>query len=118
MALQHAIPVVDISPWLDTSATTEARDVVVKAVRDACITYGFFQLTGHGIPEELQQQMLQCSKIFFDLPLEKKQDCAMAKAMGESGRGYERIGGQTLQAGALPDMKEVCSFDVLDSFGK
>ncbi|RDW78165.1 UPF0676 protein [Coleophoma crateriformis] len=106
MAIQNTIPVVDISPFLDASSSAEQNDLVVKAVRDACITYGFFQLTGHGIPEEMQQKMLECSRLFFDLPLEQKQACAMAKAMGESGRGYERLGGQTLQAGALPDLKE------------
>ena len=105
----HEIPVIDISPFLDENATTSARERVVDETRHACQVYGFFQLIGHGIPQELQNQMIESSRKFFDLPLEEKKKCGREHAMGTSGRGYEVIGGQQLQADALPDLKEVSS---------
>lgn len=107
MTKDHEIPTINISPFLDLSTGREERDAVVAQVRDACRVYGFFQLEGHGVPLELQTKMLECSKKFFDLPLEDKKKVGMEHAMGSSNRGYEVLGGQKLQAGALPDMKEV-----------
>ncbi len=45
-AANSEIPTIDIQPWLDGSNP----DGVVKIIRAACMTYGFFQLVGHGIP--------------------------------------------------------------------
>jgi isopenicillin N synthase-like dioxygenase len=73
-------------------------------VRSACEEYGFFQLTGHGIPLPLQQETLRCAKRFFALPLQQKQEMAMSKSMGLSKRGYESVGGQKLDH--KPDTKE------------
>ena len=94
------IPIIDIEPWLDGSNPKD----VVKAVRAACMTYGFFQLAGHGVPLALQHEIFECAKKFFSLPLEHKM--ALAKDP-VSGRGYEVIGSQTLQIGQAPDQKEV-----------
>lgn len=101
------IPTVDIAPWLTADSTSEARRSVVVAIRDACITYGFFQLVGHGIPRELQQKVLGCAEDFFSLPMIEKMEVSQKNAMGKSARGYELLQGQTLQMGALPDLKEV-----------
>ncbi|KAJ9622661.1 hypothetical protein H2203_006311 [Taxawa tesnikishii (nom. ined.)] len=65
MAIQHSIPMVDISPFLDVSSAQYARDQVVDAVRSACESYGFFQLVGHSILLELQRKILDCGKQFF-----------------------------------------------------
>lgn len=103
----NEIPLVNIGPFLDPSSTEAERNAVIEQVRDACQVYGFFQLEGHGIPQELQFKMLDCARVFFDLPLEEKKKVGMEHAMGRSNRGYEVIGGQKLQSDALPDMKEV-----------
>lgn len=99
-----SIPLINIFPFLSPSATQEARDIVVSAVRSACEDYGFFQLTGHGIPLSLQREILHCSKRLFDLPLNDKQNMAMNKSMGLSKRGYEGVGDQKLDL--KPDTKE------------
>lgn len=52
---------------------TEAKQQLVQEVRDACKQFGFFQLVNHAIPTDLQQQVLEQSKDFFELPLETKQ---------------------------------------------
>ena len=99
-SIECEIPVIDISPWLDGSG----RDDVVDKIRGACITYGFFQLVGHGVPIALQHEAFNCAKRFFSLPLEEKM--ALAKDPW-TGRGYEMSGSQALQAGETPDTKEV-----------
>lgn len=101
------IPTIDLSPWLSNEATEEARARVVKELHDACVTYGFFQLVGHGISLDLQKEILGCAAKFFDLPIEEKMDISIKKCMGRANRGYEVLSGQTLQTGALPDLKEV-----------
>jgi isopenicillin N synthase-like dioxygenase len=107
MAASLEIPLIHLRPFLDDSASHASRNAVVDQVRNACMTYGFFQLEGHGIPLNLQEKMIECAKLFFDLPLEKKTAVGMDKAMGKSSRGYEVIGGQILQPDTLPDLKEV-----------
>lgn len=102
-----AIPTVDISPFLDGQASTEARDQVVEAMRHACHTYGFFYLVGHGISEQDRDTALECTKLYFSLPMEEKMETWIGKAMGRSFRGYEPPALQVHQEGLLPDTKEV-----------
>lgn len=102
-----SIRTIDISSWLDPSSTTAERDSVLEALRYSCTNHGFFSLVGHGVPISLQKQVLQSAKLFFALPMEKKLQVSMAHSMGMSTRGYEVLKGQTLQPGALPDLKEV-----------
>lgn len=103
------INTIDISPWLSPNSSSEARDGVVKRMADSCRTHGFFQITGHDIPSDLQNQVWDCSKSLFDLPMEEKLKVSIDKSLGLANRGYEKLSGQTLQAGALPDLKEVSS---------
>ncbi|KAH7057275.1 hypothetical protein B0J12DRAFT_408447 [Macrophomina phaseolina] len=102
-AIEHPefyIPTVDISPYLADPSSTEAQHVV-NAVRLACTTSGFFQLVGHGIGPEIREAVFAGSKALFNLPFEQKK----ALRRGQN-RGYEMIGAQALQDGALPDLKE------------
>lgn len=46
---------------------------LVEQVKAACLEKGFFQITGHGISDDLQQAMMEQSKAFFALPLEHKE---------------------------------------------
>jgi len=102
------IPTIDLTPWLkDDDASANARIAVVEKLHDACVTYGFFQLVGHGIPLDMQRTVLNSAAGFFDLPLEEKKKVSIKNCFGRSNRGYEIMQGQTLQTGALPDLKEV-----------
>ncbi|KAJ5909829.1 leucoanthocyanidin dioxygenase [Penicillium tannophilum] len=100
------IPTVDISAWIDPNSTEEGRQNVVDEMRNACTTYGFFSLVGHGITPEEQEQALKCAKLFFTLSEEDKMDVCIAKSKGRSFRGYEPPGIQVHQEGLLPDTKE------------
>lgn len=100
------IPTIDISAWISESSEV-TRNAVVEEVRNACVTYGFFQLVGHGIPLDLQSEVFECAQTLFALPVEEKMEVSIKKSLGLSNRGYEAIQGQTLQTGMLPDLKEV-----------
>jgi len=95
------IPTVDISAYLKAPESPEAV-AIVSEIRNACITSGFFQITGHGIARDLQTEVLECARKLFALPLEEKE-----KLQSAQGRGYELIGSQTLEPGKKADMKEV-----------
>ena len=84
----------DISPFSSLTSSQESRDAVIPAVRSACHEYGFFQLSGHGVPVTMQQEILLYAKRLFDLPLGQKQAMAVNKSMGVSRRGYEAAGAQ------------------------
>jgi isopenicillin N synthase-like dioxygenase len=100
------IPIVDIRPYLLSPTSTEALKVVDQ-VRTACLTTGFFQLIGHGIPRSVQDDVFKGAEAFFSLPFEEKKKLDKSESVGASNRGYELIGNQGLQEGTLPDLKEV-----------
>jgi isopenicillin N synthase-like dioxygenase len=95
------IPSVDISSFL-LDASSPAAETVVSEIRIACMTSGFFQITGHGISPTLQDTVIAAAKVFFSLPHEEK-----TKFAGSVGRGYEVIGAQALDPSTKPDLKEV-----------
>lgn len=101
------VPTVDISAYL-ADPTSIAALKIVDQVRTACLSTGFFQLVGHGIPRSLQDRVLAGSAAFFSLPFEEKKKLDKSESVGASNRGYELIGNQSLQDDTLPDLKEVC----------
>lgn len=98
----QGLPVIDVSGL--SSSDPAARKAVGEALRAACLHTGFFYCSGHGIPQGLIDAVFDETRRFFDLPLEAKM--AVHKAKSFCNRGYEPLGGQTLQAGAKPDRKE------------
>jgi isopenicillin N synthase-like dioxygenase len=101
------IPTINITAWLSPNSTSQSRDAVVNEIRSACRVYGFFQLEGHGIPLEMQNEVLKCAECFFSLPIDQKQEISITKSIGSANRGYEDFQGQRLESKALPDLKEV-----------
>lgn len=97
-----SLPVVDVTGL--SSSDPEKRRAVGQALRQACLDKGFFYCAGHGIPAGLIDAVFAETRAFFDLPLETKE--LVAKEKSFCNRGYETLGGQTLQAGAKPDLKE------------
>lgn len=70
MAAPTAPPILDFSPFY--GGDNEAKAKLVEEVRKCCNYNGFFQITGHRVPLDLQRRVMNCSKRFFDLPLEEK----------------------------------------------
>jgi len=97
-----ALPLIDIDGL--TSAEPPVRAGVVAAIRDACLSKGFFYITGHGIAPALVEAVLGESRGFFDLPLlerlKVRRECSICN------RGYEPMGGQDLEQTGTPDLKE------------
>ncbi|KAF2669636.1 putative 2OG-Fe(II) oxygenase family oxidoreductase [Microthyrium microscopicum] len=99
--VQFSIPTVDLSTYLRDPEAEQANEIV-SAIRDACITSGFFQITGHGISTELQDAVFKSAEVVFKLPVEEKIKLQSAT----DGRGYEVIGAQTLEVGMKADLNE------------
>lgn len=97
-----ALPVVDVSGL--GSSDPEARAAVGRAIREACLDKGFMYVVRHGIDPGLRARVLEAAASFFALPVEQKM--AVSMKASPCNRGYEEMGGQTLEAGAPPDLKE------------
>ena len=108
MTVEQQLPIINISPFINSSDFDDgARKACVEALRKACEDKGFFQLTGHGIPLEIQDAVFEQTARFFDLPLEEKTHLAKESAPApRSHRGYEVIGGQMLEENTTKDLKE------------
>lgn len=70
MTSPAAPPILDFSPIYGSDGAAKAK--LVEEVRKCCHYNGFFQITGHRVPLDLQRRVMSCSKRFFDLPLEEK----------------------------------------------
>jgi isopenicillin N synthase-like dioxygenase len=80
------------------------RAGVAAAVRAACVANGFFYAAGTHVTPADTGAALSAARAFFALPETVK--LAIDKERSICGRGYERMSGQRLEAGAAPDLKE------------
>lgn len=93
------IPIIDLTPL---RLGTETGPLALQ-MAEACRSHGFFYVTGHGVPEELQTRLARLSQAFFALPEAEKMDIAMHKG-GKAWRGFFPVGAE-LTSGK-PDRKE------------
>ena len=99
-------PLVDIGPLMSAShgsPVSPARRQVSDALNEACGTWGFFRITGHGIDPALLRNLDAQARNFFARSDEEKSQVAMAKA-GSAWRGWFPVGAE-LTSGR-PDRKE------------
>jgi isopenicillin N synthase-like dioxygenase len=75
------IPVIDIRR-LDSDAAA------LRQVHEACRDWGFFQIVGHGVPDELIDAMHAAMRSFFALPLDEKR--AIERTATNSWGFYDR----------------------------
>lgn len=97
------IPTIHIGPYLDDPTSPAARRVI-REVRNACMSVGFFSLVGHRISKNVQDGVFEAAKKLFKLPLEEKKTLTHPLLKN---RGFELIGSQALQKDTLPDLKQV-----------
>lgn len=50
----------------------DRHDTVVRAISDACRDWGFFQLTGHGVPTGELERVIATARAYFDQPRQAK----------------------------------------------
>ncbi len=97
-----APPIVDLAGMF--SHEWAARRAVADSLRDACLDKGFLYIVGHRIAPAMMQDMFAQARRFFALPDARKAEVIMSRSPNQ--RGWEPMRGQTLQAGAPPDVKE------------
>ncbi|KAG0550548.1 hypothetical protein BDA96_01G347700 [Sorghum bicolor] len=79
---RYELPVVDMAKLLDPELSASE----IAKLGDACRNWGFFQLTNHGVDDEVVQRMKDSTVQFFSLPLESKAKVAVR------GNGFEGFG--------------------------
>ena len=105
---QLSVPVIDIAPFLRDASSPEAT-AVISAIRDACLTCGFFLVTGHSVPEADISRCWSSVRDFFDESVELKIETPMRVSYpyGYNGMGSEKAGND-IKSGAYDtsDLKE------------
>ncbi|RZO39004.1 MAG: isopenicillin N synthase family oxygenase [Rhodospirillaceae bacterium] len=100
--VESALPIIDVSALRGGDA--DARRAVGREFRRACLDLGFMYVVGHGVDRALRAEVFAQSAAFFATSDEKK--LAIDMSLSPYNRGYEPLGGQTLEDGAPPDLKE------------
>ena len=98
------VPTVDIAPYLANPDSQEAS-AIIDEIRKACVSTGFFLITGHGVTKETQQAAFKAADRFFKLPFEEKNNLDCRQTVGH--RGYDVLASQSYEDGIMPDLKEV-----------
>ena len=96
------LPVIDMAALFSPS-DPEARESVARQIKTACRTFGFFYVTGHGIPASLLEQLDLLSRRFFALGHSEKMEISMDRA-GLAWRGFFPVGSELTSGQA--DIKE------------
>ncbi|KIX06267.1 uncharacterized protein Z518_04242 [Rhinocladiella mackenziei CBS 650.93] len=102
MTGSSAPPILDFAPFYGEDETEKAN--LTAEVRKCCLHNGFFQIVGHRVPAQLQEDILKWTKKFFALPQAVKEE--VLKDKNTWNRGYEKIGSQIFEPGTAPDLKE------------
>jgi isopenicillin N synthase-like dioxygenase len=87
--MAHSLPILDLSQ-LDAGDQEAAR--FRADLLDATHNVGFFYLVGHGVDQQLIDDLLRVSREFFDLPAEEK--LQLENVHSPQFRGYTRVGGE------------------------
>ena len=95
-----SLPIVDISSIRESGGSISVE--VATAIRQAYMEYGFFYITGHGIPNAIIGAAAASAMRFFRLPLEKKRKVS-ANVIH---RGWHALGDAQMYGAERPDYKE------------
>lgn len=98
--IMTTLPVIDISPFLNSASSPSSRLKTARALDNACRTVGFFYLSNHNIPQTDLDQILSLAHSFFALPSATKERFKLlpaGTADGDGARGYQTIGENVTQ---------------------
>src|SRR5262245_9684030 len=102
----ETVPVIDIGPFLAGNAAGKAA--VVSQVKQACEEIGFITVVGHGVPNNLLDDMQRVSYDFFNQPQDEKRK--VFKQSSSAPRGYSGLSSASLARSlgkeAPPDLQE------------
>jgi len=85
--LSQSIPVIDIAPLLDPSASSSDRKKVATSIGTACREFGFFYVTNHNVPMSMPEDLMTMAREFFSRPLKEKMKISMRNS-GLHWKGY------------------------------
>lgn len=91
-AAAPSLPILDLSRL---NAGPEEAEAFRAQLREVTHEYGFFYLTGHGVPADLIDRVMTTSRAFFNLPEDDKM--AIENLQSPHFRGYTRVGGELTQ---------------------
>jgi isopenicillin N synthase-like dioxygenase len=98
------IPVIDVSPLLDSKSNLQVRQKVAQEIRKACIDCGFFYIKNFGVSEEEMREVADLAIQFFALP-DSVKDTARVRDLTQ-GRGFNPMNSEKITPGYEPDYKE------------
>ena len=102
----ETVPIIDISPFLSGDEAGKAS--VALQVADACTSIGFFAIKGHGVPQDIIEDLRDASHTYFEQTEEIKR--ADMHPVADTPRGFRELAGEalgrTVVPDANPDMKE------------
>ncbi len=84
-----SLPILDFSRL---NGSAEEASAFRNELREAMHEVGFIYLTGHGVPQELTDAVLDISRRFFELSEDQK--LAVENVHSPQFRGYTRVGGE------------------------
>jgi len=94
MSAPHQLPIIDLS----------VAEGLPQAIDEACRTYGFFYVVGHGVPASLRSAAFDAARRFFALDEATKTRWHIERSGIH--RGFDPIGWQALEPGQPADLKE------------
>ncbi|CAD2213426.1 non-haem dioxygenase in morphine synthesis N-terminal/2OG-Fe(II) oxygenase superfamily, putative [Angomonas deanei] len=98
-----SLPIIDIAPlFLDNK---EGLQKVAKELDNACRTWGFFYIVGHGIPKERMEALTQMARTFFAQSMEDKLKIDITQSKHH--RGYGAFTAEQVDPDMPYDYKEV-----------
>lgn len=104
-------PVIDISPWLNPSTSTEEdKQNVINQVLTEATSAGSFNIVGHGIGEDVFDNLYASSQRFFSMSLEEKMQFSSAEETtlkGYVAQGIESSGISSDNPKEKLDLKEL-----------
>src|SRR5210317_2306257 len=119
------IPIIDISPLVSldcndckrgSKVATPELDNVIKAIRDACTTVGFFAITNHGVDTATINNAWKSSQEFFDSDaISIKQSVPMTEDYPYGYENIEMLGIERNKESATSDSKETFSIGPADA---
>ncbi|KAL2477217.1 2-oxoglutarate (2OG) and Fe(II)-dependent oxygenase superfamily protein [Forsythia ovata] len=76
----EGIPLIDLSPLINSSDTDSSLSSLVAEIGDACKNWGFFQVINHGVPLKFREKIELSARKFFALSKEEKKKVSRDEA--------------------------------------
>ena len=106
MSTKHQIPSLDLNDF--KSNNKDKKTYFVKELGEAYQKIGFISLKNYGLNTQIESELYQEVRNFFNLPLEKKKQYEKPELNGQ--RGYISFGKETAKGYKKSDLKEFWHF--------